>query len=248
MRVFSRRPRPPSAARLQRRFPARRKCARVSGLQGMRGRTVVVGIGHGAGGGEPLQGLVRGLSAGRGLAVVVVQYAGPEVLPGACALRVVRAEDGMLLQPDCLYVVPRTHLPSLSGGRFLLEEIASCEGLRMPIDHFLRSLAGQEGSACCGVLLSGEGPDGTLGLSEIKAAGGRTLRGGRLVPAPHRALPHARGEDRGRGRHLHRHVGAEGRRGGVRAARLLPRAQSGPDRRSGPPGLRQRSRGRRGVL
>ena len=44
-----------------------------------------------------------------------------------------------------------------------------------PIDHFLRSLAAVHGPSAVGVILSGTGSDGTLGLSEIKAAGGVTF-------------------------------------------------------------------------
>lgn len=143
---------------------------------------VIVGVGYAGGGLEPLRKLVRTLPAGRGLAVVVVTHAlpvappeaGPALETDASSLRVIAAEDGLPLQSDCIYVVPPEHLLSLSDGKFVMEQFVVCEGMRLPIDHFLCSLAAQQGPAA-GVLLSGEGPDGTLGLSEIKAAGGRTI-------------------------------------------------------------------------
>jgi two-component system CheB/CheR fusion protein len=46
----------------------------------------------------------------------------------------------------------------------------------MPIDHFFCSLAVEQRHRSVGILLSGKGSDGTLGLSEIKAAGGRTIK------------------------------------------------------------------------
>jgi len=42
-----------------------------------------------------------------------------------------------------------------------------------PVDHFMRSLATVQGPYAVGVILSGTGSDGTLGIGEIKAAGGR---------------------------------------------------------------------------
>ncbi len=45
----------------------------------------------------------------------------------------------------------------------------------MPIDHFFRSLSEDQGRRAVGVLLSGGGSDGTLGLTEIKSQGGITF-------------------------------------------------------------------------
>ena len=144
---------------------------------------LIVGIGASSGGLEPLRGLVEHLPAGRGLAVVVIQHleaAAPrnptvDVLAGACPLRVVEAEDGMAVEADTLYVTPPGRHLDVAGGYFTVREIAHCDHLRMPIDHFLCTLAAQQAHRCCGVLLSGGGSDGVLGLSEIKAYGGLTI-------------------------------------------------------------------------
>ena len=48
-------------------------------------------------------------------------------------------------------------------------------GTHLPIDLFLKSLAEDRQSAAIGVILSGTGSDGTLGMEEIKAAGGITF-------------------------------------------------------------------------
>ncbi|MBE0557987.1 MAG: PAS domain-containing protein, partial [Proteobacteria bacterium] len=67
-----------------------------------------------------------------------------------------------------------------------------CDGLLMPIDHFLCSLAADRRKQCCGILLSGGGSDGTLGLSEIRAAGGRTIvedpKNAKFPDMPRRAI------------------------------------------------------------
>ncbi len=144
---------------------------------------LIVGIGASSGGFEPLQLLVKGLPAGRGLAVVVIQHLDAaasrnptvDLLAGTCPLRVVEAETGMVVEADTLYVVPPGRHLDVAGGRFTLREVAHCDHLRLPIDHFLCTLAAQQAHRCCAVLLSGGGSDGTLGLSEIKASGGLTL-------------------------------------------------------------------------
>ena len=65
---------------------------------------------------------------------------------------------------------------SISPGRRLtLHEPVQCNGMWMPIDHFLCTLARDFRRRSCGIVLSGAGSDGTMGLSEIKAFGGRAL-------------------------------------------------------------------------
>ncbi len=145
--------------------------------------TLIVGIGASSGGLEPLQALVQRLPAGRGLAVVVIQHLDAaasrnptvDVLAGTCPLRVVETENGMAVEADTLYVTPPGRHLDVAGGHFTVREVAHCDRLRMPIDHFLCTLAAQQAYRCCGVLLSGGGSDGMLGLSEIKACGGLTI-------------------------------------------------------------------------
>ena len=145
--------------------------------------TLIVGIGASSGGLEPLQALVKRLPAGRGLAVVVIQHLEAaasrnptvDVLAGTCPLRVVEAENGMAVEADTLYVTPPGRHLDVAGGRFTVREVVHCDRLRLPIDHFLCTLAAQQAYRCCAVLLSGGGSDGMLGLSEIKTYGGLTI-------------------------------------------------------------------------
>ena len=81
----------------------------------------------------------------------------------------------MAIEADTLYVAPPGRHLDVAGGRFTVREVVHCDRLRMPIDHFLCTLAAQQAYRCCGVLLSGGGSDGMLGLSEIKACGGLTI-------------------------------------------------------------------------
>ena len=61
---------------------------------------------------------------------------------------------------------------SISGRALQIAPREETRGLHMSIDHFMRSLANEEGSRAIGVILSGSGSDGTLGMAEIQAQGG----------------------------------------------------------------------------
>ncbi len=142
---------------------------------------VVVGIGAGSGALKPLKTILGGLPSGRGVAVVLIHH--PELgkknlitwVKGQTALDVVEASDGMAVLADRIHIVPPAKFLSIAQDRLTLKAPVHCNGLLMPIDHFFCSLAAYRRTRCCGILLSGSGGDGTLGLSEIRAAGGRTI-------------------------------------------------------------------------
>jgi two-component system CheB/CheR fusion protein len=141
----------------------------------------VVGIGAGEGALKPLRTILAGLPSGRGLAVVLVHH--PQLAKGKLTtllkphttLAVVEAADGMAVQADRIHVMPPDKFLNITAGRLSLKEPVHCNGLLMPVDHFFCALAAESRNRCCGILLSGAGGDGTLGLSEIRAAGGRTI-------------------------------------------------------------------------
>src|SRR5690606_13027688 len=88
---------------------------------------------------------------------------------------VVAAEHGVALQADTVYVIqPGTEL-GVEGGRLEVGAPALYRGVPRPVDHRLRSLARVRGARTAGVVLSGAGRDGTLGLRELKAAGGLAI-------------------------------------------------------------------------
>lgn len=142
---------------------------------------LIVGIGASAGGLAPLQAMLAALPAGRGLAVVVVEHleAGSEAIlaswiAGHTQFHVVEATDGLPIAADHVYVMPAEKSLSVIGGKLSVQDVSQCHGLRMPIDHFLCTLAADQGRRAAGVILSGAGIDGTHGLAEIKALGGAT--------------------------------------------------------------------------
>jgi two-component system CheB/CheR fusion protein len=116
------------------------------------------------------------------MAFVIVQHLDPtrkgimpELLQRATGMRVIQVKDRILVQPDRVYVIPPNKDMSILHGVLHLLEPASPRGLRLPIDFFLRSLAQDQQEHSIGVILSGMGSDGTLGLRAIKENAGVVL-------------------------------------------------------------------------
>jgi len=142
----------------------------------------IVGIGASAGGLEALEQFLRHVPEGCGMAFVIVQhldptYKGimPELLQRTTGMEVFQVKDGMRVKPDCVYVIPPNKDLSILHGVLHLFDLASPRGLRLPIDFFLRSLAEDRQDRSIGVILSGMGSDGTMGLRAIKEKAGVAL-------------------------------------------------------------------------
>jgi two-component system CheB/CheR fusion protein len=142
----------------------------------------VVGIGASAGGLEALEHFLAHVPKGSGLAFVIVQHLDPtrkgimpELLQRATAMKVIQVKDLMKVQPNCVYIIPPNKDMSILHGVLHLLEPASPRGLRLPVDFFLRSLAQDRREHSIGVILSGMGSDGTLGLRAIKEKAGVAL-------------------------------------------------------------------------
>ncbi len=120
--------------------------------------------------------------AGNGMAFVIVQHLDPthkgimaELLQRATGMKVIQVKDRTRVRPDCVYVIPPNKDMSILHGVLHLLEPAAPRGLRLPIDFFLRSLAQDRQEHSIGVILSGMGSDGTLGLRAIKENAGLVL-------------------------------------------------------------------------
>jgi two-component system CheB/CheR fusion protein len=144
--------------------------------------TTIVAIGASAGGIEALSDLMKYLPADTGMAFVLVQHLDPkhhsiltELLGRKTAMRVAEVADGMHISPNHVYVIPPNTTMSVSDHTLHLAPREASRGLHMPVDHFMRSLAEQKGNRAVGVILSGSGSDGTLGMAEIQANGGVTF-------------------------------------------------------------------------
>jgi two-component system CheB/CheR fusion protein len=144
--------------------------------------TRVVGLGASAGGLEALQQFIANVPASSGLAYIVVQHLDPthkamltELLQRGTAMPVREATGSMRVQPDVVYVIPPSTELTVVDGRLHLAEPAQPRGRRLPIDVLFCSLARDQGERSVGVVLSGMGSDGTIGLQAIKGQGGLTL-------------------------------------------------------------------------
>ena len=154
-----------------------------NGIQVGRGRAVqAVGIGASAGGLAVIEQFLAQVPAGSGLAYLVVQHLDPthkamlvELLQRRTTMPVVEATEAMQLEPNVVYVIPPNQDLTLVAGALHLAPPVQPRGLRLPIDLLFASLARDQGERAVGVVLSGMGSDGTLGLQAIKSQGGLTL-------------------------------------------------------------------------
>ncbi|GAA0273410.1 chemotaxis protein CheB [Alteraurantiacibacter aestuarii] len=114
-----------------------------------------------------------------GAAFVIIQHLDPqhssmiaEIMTRHTKMPVVQIQHGMQVERDHVYVIPPNRYATLNDQKFELGEAVLQHGVRMPIDKFFRSLAAQPHQQAVGIILSGTGSDGSLGLRELKAAGG----------------------------------------------------------------------------
>ncbi len=142
----------------------------------------VVGVGASAGGLDAFRKLLEPMPADCGMAFVLVQHLDPthtshtaELLRSHTQLSVVEVSDGLPVEANRVYVIPPGAYLSISGNELRLSEPIERRGVRVPIDFFFRSLAEDQQQRAICVILSGTGSDGTLGLREVKAAGGIVL-------------------------------------------------------------------------
>jgi len=90
-------------------------------------------------------------------------------------MQVFEVEDGMRVQPNCAYIIPPNRDMAFLNGSLQLLEPTAPRGQRLPIDFFFRSLAQDQHERAIGIVLSGTGSDGTLGVRAIKGEGGMVM-------------------------------------------------------------------------
>lgn len=142
-------------------------------------RFPIVGIGTSAGGLEALEQLLANVPDNSGMAYVVIQHLDPtqkgmlpELLQRISKMKVVQVKDRLMVQPNCVYVIPPNKSMSILKGTLYLFEPIEARGLRLPIDFFLRSLADDQKEFAIGIILSGMGSDGSIGIGAIKEKNG----------------------------------------------------------------------------
>jgi len=156
------------------------------GGKGSVGSGGVIAIGASSGGPHALRYLLPRISASINAGILVVQHM-PESFTGMlahwlneiCELEVKEAEPGDLAVPGRVLIAPGSlHMKarkSHRGCEVLLEGGALVNGHRPSVDVLFRSVAEQFGPQATGVIMTGMGSDGAIGLGEIKAGGGHTI-------------------------------------------------------------------------
>lgn len=142
----------------------------------------IVGIGASAGGLEAIRKLLRALPPNLPYAYVVLQHISPthksllpEILARETDLNVVPLTNATLAKPGTIYVVPPNSNAVLQDGLLLLELPDRHSFPKPSINTFFTCLGNELGDSAVGVVLSGTGSDGTLGLKNIMAAGGECI-------------------------------------------------------------------------
>jgi len=142
----------------------------------------IVGIGTSAGGLKALEEFFSFVPQQSGIAFVVVQHLAPkqkcimhELLQRVTKLPVTQIINNTHVVPDHVYIIPPNKDLSFFEGELKLSKPARSGGLRLPIDSFFVSLAKDLKKEAVGMVFSGMGSDGMLGLEAIKKSGGFTM-------------------------------------------------------------------------
>lgn len=142
----------------------------------------VIAIGTSAGGLAALESFLEHMPPHAGVAIVIIQHLDPtrkgmlvELLQPGTSMPVLEVIDGTSVEPDKVYVIPPNKDLLIMHGILELMEPTAARGLRLPIDTFFRALAEDQHERAIGVILSGMGSDGTLGLKAIKGEAGASF-------------------------------------------------------------------------
>jgi two-component system CheB/CheR fusion protein len=159
----------------------------------------VVGLGASAGGLAAFTAFFSGMptQSDPGMAFVLVQHLAPdhdslltELIQRSTRMKVLEVQDGMRVEVNCVYIIPpKRDLAFLNGALHLLEPSAA-RGQRLPIDFLFRSLAQDLHERAIGIVLSGTGADGTLGVRAIKEVGGMVMAQS-MASCEFDAMPHS---------------------------------------------------------
>jgi len=142
------------------------------------GLPLVVGIGGSAGGIEALQQFLEALPESPGGAFVVVMHLAPdetsqlaEVLQPHTSMPVQQVTEPTSIEPDHVYVTSPGNTLLVEGRTLVPERLRGPAERRSPIDTFFRSLARADVEPV-GLVVSGSGTDGSVGLRAVMEAGG----------------------------------------------------------------------------
>lgn len=142
----------------------------------------IVAIGASAGGLEAVTELMQNLPNNTGMAFVYIQHldrnyesALVPILQRVTEMKVIEVQEGTVVEPDHLYIIPPNTDMIINGNTFSLTDRAAIPVKHSPIDLFFLSLAKNKREGAIAIILSGTASDGALGMKAIKEAGGITF-------------------------------------------------------------------------
>lgn len=142
----------------------------------------IVGIGASAGGLDAFKSFFSAVPENSGIAFVLVPHLDPkhkslmaELIARQTTMPVVEASDGEFVRVNSVYIIPPNNYMVIQGGVLRLSPPPETSGSKTAIDFFLRSLATDQNERAIGIILSGTGSHGTLGVREIKRCGGMAI-------------------------------------------------------------------------
>jgi two-component system chemotaxis response regulator CheB len=143
----------------------------------------LVALASSAGGLGALSQVLSALPSNFPAAIAVVQHLDPrhrslmaKILNGRTALSVKEAEEGDRLQNGTVYIAPPDkHLLINADGTISLSNSKMVHFVRPSADLLFESVAGSYKDRAIGVVLTGSGSDGAMGVRAIKKMGGTVI-------------------------------------------------------------------------
>lgn len=142
----------------------------------------VVGIGASAGAVETLKVFFENMPSNPGMAFVVVVHLSPKhesvldrILQTCTSMPVVQVTKHTSIEADHVYVIPPAARLEMNDSYLRVQHAVRAQGDPVAIDEFFRTLADVHKTRAVGIVLTGGGSDGSVGLSRIKEQGGITL-------------------------------------------------------------------------
>lgn len=142
----------------------------------------VVGIGASAGGLEAFEHFFLNMPQDSGSAFILIPHLDPkhvsimpELIQKYTQMKVHIVKDGVKIKPNSVYIVPPNMRMCIRNRALKLIELSEYHEDRLPIDFFFISLAEDIKERAIGIVLSGTGNDGTIGLKKIKEEMGITI-------------------------------------------------------------------------
>ena len=135
----------------------------------------IIGMGGSAGSFHAFEKFFMHMPIRSGMAFVIIMHLDKShvidvarILQPITSMAIKEAHDGVMVQPDHIYIIPPGKDMGIHNGQLLLMEASRYKGAHMSIDYFLQSLAEDQQNNAVGIIFSGMGADGETGIRMIK--------------------------------------------------------------------------------